>query len=59
MEGKSISKYVDAVKIVTGVSKKTGNPYDYISIEFNGGYSIPVFLNNDQMYIVKNIACKE
>jgi len=59
MDEKIISQYIDKVVLATGVSKKTGNPYEYVNIVFKGGYSVPLFLNNDQMYIVKNVICKE
>lgn len=58
MEGNSIIQFVEDVKMVTGISKKTGNPYEYIQIVFRGGYTVPLFLNSDQMYILKNVSCK-
>ena len=58
MEGNSIIQFVEDVKFVTGISKKTGNPYEYIQIVFRGGYTVPLFLNSDQMYILKNVSCK-
>ena len=59
MEGTSILRFVDDVKLVTGISKKTGNPYEYVQIVFKGGYAVPLFLNSDQMYILKNVSCKD
>lgn len=59
MDEKIISQYIEKVVLAGGVSKKTGNPYEYVNIVFKGGYSVPLFLNNDQMYIVKNVICKE
>lgn len=58
MEGNSIIQFVEDVKMVNGVSKKTGNPYEYIQIVFRGSYTVPLFLNSDQMYILKNVSCK-
>ena len=58
MEGNSIIQFVEDVKMVNGISKKTGNPYEYIQIVFRGGYTVPLFLNSDQMYIIKNVSCK-
>lgn len=59
MDEKNISENVEKIALTGGVSKKTGNPYEYVQIVFKGGYTVPLFLNNDQMYIVKNVICKE
>lgn len=55
---KNISEYIDRIDIVTGTSKKTGNPYEYIRITFKNGYQVPVFLSSDPLYIIKNVCCK-
>lgn len=59
MNDKVISEYIEKIVLTNGISKKTGNAYEYVNIVFKGGYSVPLFLNNDQMYIVKNVICKD
>lgn len=58
MDSKNITEKIETVEIVTGTSQKTGKPYDYLKITFKNGYSTPIFLRDDTMYIVKNIAAQ-
>ena len=58
MNEKDLLPYIEKLVIVQRVSK-AGNPYERAEIVFKGGYVVPVFLDSDQMYIVKNIVARD
>lgn len=58
MNEKDLSQYIEKIVIVQRISK-AGNPYERAEIVFKGGYVVPVFLDSDQMYIVKNIVARD
>lgn len=37
------------------VSKKTGNPYTMLVIQFSNGYKFETMLSNEQVYILSNV----
>lgn len=43
------------VSFCSDVSKKTGNPYTFLNIEFDNGYSKRVFLDNAESYMLEQI----
>lgn len=40
-------------------SKKTGNAYNVLVIDFDNGYKYESFLNNEQFFIIDSILRKE
>ena len=58
MNEKDLSQYIEKIVIVQRISK-AGNPYERAEIVFKGGYVVPVFLDSDKMYIVKNIVTRD
>lgn len=58
MNEKDLSQYIEKIVIVQRISK-AGNPYERAEIVFKGGYTVPVFLDSDKMYIVKNIISRD
>lgn len=45
-------------KLVTAVSKK-GSEYTRLEVTFSNGYVLKVFLNDEQLFCVKNAAQKD
>lgn len=43
------------MRIDKRVSKKTGNPYTMLVIEFGNGYTFETMLSNEQVYILANV----
>jgi len=50
-----ISKIV-RVSLSTQVSKKTGQPYTTVTYHYINGYNHQVFLNNEQIFAIKDAA---
>lgn len=47
------------ITIEQRTSKKSGNSYNVLIIEFENGYKFETFLNNEQYFIIANILGKE
>lgn len=51
---------IDAtIKLVERVSKKTGNTYTALEIEFENGYKKLVFLDNAETYMLSGLSTKK
>lgn len=46
---------IKSVRIDERISSKTNKPYRMLVTEFKNGYSVEMFLTNDQLYILNGL----
>lgn len=57
LKDKDLTRLVEKVEIKQGIPKNGGDPYYYLKLTFNGGYSPsrPYYLNQEVLYTLNSI----